>query len=416
MAGQGRQRGFLALAVCIGYLSAVCAAVELELLHEFTHVDYDWDAFPVTRAQALESGAYNPHKVTVTGVKQWKDTLYVTTPRWLDGVPATLNTVVRAEGGTSVLRPYPDYASQVIGDSSRLQYIQSMEIDRRGWMWIIDIGRVGLFEDGANSSGPPKLWIWDIEEHRLVHEYVFPEDIASHATSFLNDIFVDDVRNVAYISESSGSGALLVYDYDRNVARRWAGHPSLASENPLPAFTVEGFDINRLGPLPVDGLALAPTVDRVFFTPIHGLRLYSVSAALLRDFATTDAAIAATVMDHGLKTSQCDGLTVSEQGRLFMTMLLSNSVHSLDTAQLAAGAQADEARTDAQDSRLLWPDTFGWATDAKGGLLVSSARLETLFLGDWPSTRVNTALFRVPVDARSYQYALGPLTQKKDEL
>ena len=64
------------------------------------------------------------------------------------------------------------------------------------------------------------------------------------------------------------------------------------------------------------------------------------------------------------------------------------------------------------------PDTFGWATDAKGGLLVSSARLEMLFLGDWPSTRVNTALFRVPIDARSYQHALGPLPERagNDEL
>ena len=77
----------------------------------------------------------------------------------------------------------------------------------------------------AIFKGAPKLWIWDIEAHRLVHEYVFPDHIASHATSFLNDIFVDDVRNVAYISETSGSGALLVYDYAKDTARQ--SHHSL---------------------------------------------------------------------------------------------------------------------------------------------------------------------------------------------
>lgn len=38
------------------------------------------------------------------------------------------------------------------------------EIDRRGWMWIIDVGRVHIMEDSAEKKeGPPKLWIWDLE-------------------------------------------------------------------------------------------------------------------------------------------------------------------------------------------------------------------------------------------------------------
>jgi len=138
----------------------------------------------------------------VTGVKQWKDTLYVTSPRWLYGVPTSLNSVVQV-GGQSVLRPFPSYETQVLGEASSLQYIQSMEIDRRGWMWIIDVGRHGLF-DGDEFTGAPKLWIWDIEGNRLVQEFLFPDSIASHQTSFLNDIFVDDVRDVAYISELLG--------------------------------------------------------------------------------------------------------------------------------------------------------------------------------------------------------------------
>jgi len=389
-------------------------SVELELLHDFKHVDYAWASMPFTREEAIKDGRYVPDKVTVTGVKQWKDTLYVTSPRWLAGVPTSLNSVVVIDG-KSALKPFPSYEAQVVGDASSLQYIQSMEIDRRGWMWIIDVGRINIFEDNkANYSGAPKLWIWDIEGNSLVHEFVFPDRIASYKTSFLNDIFVDDVRDIAYISETSGTGALLVYDLATNRVRRWDSHGSLSHESPLPPFEVEGFNINKLGPLPVDGLALSPQVDRIFYTPIHGKKLYSVSAKLLRDFSTPDTAINDDVQDHGSKTSQCDGLTVSEDGQLFMTMLLSNSVQSFDVTK----KHVAEAVTVAEDPRLFWPDTFGWATDAKGGLLVSSARLETLFLGEWPSNRVNTALFRVPIKARSYQYALGPLKAKgpKSEL
>jgi hypothetical protein len=250
---------------------------QLEIMHQFVHVDYDWTGAPTTREEALETGAYDPTHCTITGVKQFGDDMFVTSPRWLSGVPASLNKVVRdpKQGGKSVLQPFPNWAMQTLGDPDSLQYIQSMEIDRRGWMWIIDVGRVNLFEpDAAEHHGPPKLWVWDIAANKKVQEYVFPDSVASHRTSFLNDIFVDDVRNVAYISDTSGSGGLVVYDFGRNRARRWDSHPSLSFEAPLPAFVVEGLDINVLGPLPVDGLALAPKLDRVFYTPIHGLHLY----------------------------------------------------------------------------------------------------------------------------------------------
>lgn len=394
------------------FLVVCSSAVELELLHEFTHVDYDWSSMPLTKEEAIQTGAYKPDKVTVTGVKQWKDILYVTSPRWLSGVPASLNSVIKVNG-KSVLKPFPSYDTQVIGDPSSLQYIQSMEIDRRGWMWIIDVGRINIFEkNAADYTGAPKLWIWDIDANKLVHEYIFPDRIASYKSSFLNDIFVDDTRNIAYISETSGTGALLVYDFASNRARRWDTHSSLSFEKPLPAFVVEGLDINKLGPLPVDGLALAPQVDRVFYTPIHGKKLYSVSAALLRDFSATNAQIDADVQDHGAKTSHCDGLTVSDDGHLYMTMLLSNSVQSFDVKK----KDVAEAVTAVEDPRLFWPDTFGWASDTRGGLLVSSARLEMLFLGDWPSTRVNAALYRLPIKARSYQWALGAAAKPRNEL
>jgi hypothetical protein len=151
------------------------------------------------------------------------------------------------------------------------------------------------------------------------------------------------------------------------------------------------------------------------------------------------------VIDHGNKTSQCDGMTVSESGDLYLTMLRSNAVvrwptgaaldspaaaatatgvrdagsrpaAAVSTAPLAEGdAEGSTARTVAQDPRLLWPDTFGWASDSKGGLLVTSARLEGLFLqggkgGEWSERLPNVRIFRVPVEARSYQHALGPVS------
>lgn len=397
------------------FLVTLVAGEQLELLHEWAHVDYDWSAIPLSRDEAIKSGVYNANHVTVTGVKSWKNDLYVTSPRWLAGVPASLNKIVKV-GGKDVLQPYPDWSSQTIGDPSSLQYIQSMEIDRRGWMWIIDVGRINILEkDVEKKAGLPKLWVWDIDGNKLIHEYVFPDRIASHTSSFLNDIFVDDVKDIAFISDTSGAGGLIVYDFKRNRARRWDGHASLAHETPLPPFNVEGLNINKLGPLPVDGLAYAPTVDRLYYTAIHGLRLHSVAASTLANFMASKEMIDATHVDHGEKTGQCDGLTVSDKGNLYMTMLTSDSVQKWP---VAINGNIKSATTAAQDSRMKWPDTFGWADDQKGGLLVSAARLENLFLQDgkdvvWASDIPNVRIFRLITAEKSYQHSLGAVTPAK---
>ena len=45
-----------------------------------------------------------------------------------------------------VLQPFPDWEMQEIGNPSALQYVQSMEIDLSGKMWIVDVGRLNILE------------------------------------------------------------------------------------------------------------------------------------------------------------------------------------------------------------------------------------------------------------------------------
>jgi ligand-binding sensor domain-containing protein len=51
------------------------------------------------------------------------------------GLPVTID-------GAPVLQPFPSWEWNDPMDPSKLQYIQSMEIDSRGNMWILDVGRV----------------------------------------------------------------------------------------------------------------------------------------------------------------------------------------------------------------------------------------------------------------------------------
>ncbi len=43
---------------------------------------------------------------------------------------------------------------------------------------------------------------------------------------FLNDLVVDEVNDVAYISDTGAVGGIVVFDRKNNVARRWGSDPT----------------------------------------------------------------------------------------------------------------------------------------------------------------------------------------------
>ena len=104
----------------------------------------------------------------LAGVKVYKGQTFVTVPRWWPGVPSTLNVI--AEDGR--LRPWPNCEMQKIGcvmrcsahpnpahchwpsrsDRAAFQYVQSMEIDTQGRMWVIDSGITSLWKDNYDRA------------------------------------------------------------------------------------------------------------------------------------------------------------------------------------------------------------------------------------------------------------------------
>ena len=62
-------------------------------------------------------------------------------------------------------RPYPSWEMQTVGKCSAFQFIQSMEIDPEGRMWMADNGYVG---NTKNPLCPPKLYVVDLKTNRIV--------------------------------------------------------------------------------------------------------------------------------------------------------------------------------------------------------------------------------------------------------
>ena len=74
-------------------------------------VRYEWDSITADTWRDTCSNPFVPKNNVITGVKVWKDSTYVTVPRWFPGVPSTLNKVVEEDG---TLEPWPSCEMQKI--------------------------------------------------------------------------------------------------------------------------------------------------------------------------------------------------------------------------------------------------------------------------------------------------------------
>lgn len=85
-----------------------------EVVYGWTSIDYDWTN-PGMKQNYINTGMYIPENVGITGIKVYRGNVYVTTSRFFDGVPASLNKIVRKADGEAVMQPFPDWDSHTIG-------------------------------------------------------------------------------------------------------------------------------------------------------------------------------------------------------------------------------------------------------------------------------------------------------------
>jgi len=350
-------------------------------------VNYKWDE--EHREQAyLDSGAFNPPVNVITGIKikpgvnanPEAAVIFLTVPRWFGGVPSTLNkiTVDLTRAGpveNPVLEPFPSWDMQEVGNCDALQYVQSMEIDNDGNMWIIDNGRVNTFTPTPDNACPPRLLIIDTDTGEMVDDpYIFPEGVVGYDSTFLNDITIDGNQGVAYISDMVGPnpGGLIVYNRNSRTSSRFFDD-SMSPEKPITWF----FRGDILGvdqfANPINGVALTPSADRVYYTALQGVTLYSVSTSALVDNSTDWKS---TIINHGERNGSTDGMTIDCKGNLFHSDLNEGSIYSWNIESTEEPTSAKFVA--GNDEEMWWTDTYAW--DDAGYMWVTADFLPTVFM------------------------------------
>ena len=288
--------------------------------------------------------------------------LFVNFPRWGDPVEFT---VAEVRNGKAVPFPSAEINKlQTTGQADSLISVQSVVVDARDRLWILDTGSINF--QPVNAGGP-KLLCVDLKTNEIVKRIPFPGNVAL-PTTYLNDVRFDLSRGkegMAFITDSSDSGPNGIIVVDLATGESWRklhDHPSTkADQNFVP--TVEGKPLMAREPkqpeayikIGSDGIAIDPKNKLLYYCPLESHKLYSVSLDALADRDMKDEQVAQTVQDLGVREFASDGLECDDQGRLYLTDYENNAIRRRNT----------DGRYEiiAQDPRMIWPDSMAIGTD-----------------------------------------------------
>lgn len=372
--------------------------------YEWSHINFTWKSASDYK-KAMASKLYIPENNALVGIKFYGDKLYLALPRLRPGTPVTLAYVPTTTTNKKnlLLVPFPNWKMNAQKDCATLQNVQSMEIDRRGIMWVLDGTRINDI-----TKCPAKLVLLDLKNRgKIVHSFVFPNEISSNEGGFLNDIVLDESDGgFAYITENSDQDpGLIVYSRLQNKAWKLRDK-SMHAELDAAGFAVDGLKENKL--VPIDGIALDPIPKRrdggrlVYYTPLTAYSLYAINNIILKNEQICRSGLWRRYINLiGRKQGQSDGLAMDNQGNLYYGLLNLyaiakwNAYKPFNTTKII----------DQDDKTLIWPDSF--AFDNEGFIYILANGINKYFNPFYPlqlSSEIKFRIMRLYTGTKSYLY------------
>lgn len=393
---------------------------QFRVIYEWNAIDFVWDS-PGDREVFLNTSRYIPKNVLISGINFYGENLFLTLPRLLDGVPATLAAIPVQQTDTAPkLRPFPSWKDNAVGDCSALQFVQNVEVDRNGIMWILDNGRVGTLTQNPDTKCPPSLVLIDLKTGKNEMERIpLPSDVVNYKTTYLNDLVVDNRDgDYAYITDnSSDDPGIIVFRRKDRKAWKLRDPISMNSVSNATSFRINGTTINL--PVNIDGIALGPPtiteqgVDRtVYYSPLSSFNFYAINASVLRNESLSREGVGALrpyVKNLGSKTSQTDGMKMDSAGILFYGLIGNSTIAEWNTTVDFHNGQ----RTIARDPNYIqWVDRFTF--DDQGNIYVVINRLYNFVKNQVSLDEVNYRILKSHTGSKSYVFADIPSTPVHD--
>lgn len=305
---------------------------------------------------------------------------FVSTPRLISPqAPATLSLLDTASlSGPARLTAFPSTEANSISADPRthLRNVLGFYVDHRnGWLWALDQGFVA-----GEKTAPPeaqKIMIYALSDGKLVQRIPL-DSVADREGSFLNDIVVDEARRVAYIADSGlrsapdNQAGLIVVDAQRGTVRRVLNkQPALMPVAGLQV-TSHGETVWPGNPiiLGINGIALSPDQETLYWTVTTGTTARTIATAALRDPAMSERQLAAAIRTAGEVGGNSDGIVVDKHGALYITDMTHNGI-------VRYRPQSGQFTLLAADERVYWPDTPTIGPD--GAVMFTASHLNQHF-------------------------------------
>ncbi|KIW11713.1 hypothetical protein PV08_11015 [Exophiala spinifera] len=265
---------------------------------------------------------------------------------------------------------YSKFPAQSKGLADHLIGVQSVVVDAKDRLWILDTGRALLPNGTLTTSqyGGPKLVGVDLANNTVFRTILFPPTV-SYPDSYPNDVRFDlrasvtgSGQGIAYITDSSSEGRNGIIVVDLGTGESWRHLENIPQVRPKPGFFVtvwgepvysnpgNGKPVSRLA-FGSDGITLSNDGETLYFSVVSGRHLYAVPTARLRDRSASSELFAqASVVDLGQK-GVSDGLESDSNGIVYGGSVETDSVFAFDPAN-------GTVQTYVRDARIEWTDTF----------------------------------------------------------
>lgn len=289
--------------------------------------------YPSEKARqiAIETGRFVAENNLPLGLHVFKDKIFVTLPKWKDGVPVTLGVIGKDEGPSPSIKPYPDWSWHSGPQCDGLTSVFRIDVDACDRLWVLDSGIVDA-ENTVNQLCPPQIFIFNLETDKLVRRYIVPRD-QSPDSSLLSNIVVEvleDCENVyAYLGDVFRYG-LIVYSYKAN--RSWRVTHSYFYPDPLASdYILDGIEFQWVDGL--FGMALSPPDGQgsrlLYFHPLSSYREFSVPTYILRNESLgfgMNKHFKVVGQPRGQAVSHSTGSAMDRNGVLFYNLLTKSAV------------------------------------------------------------------------------------------
>ncbi|KAK9883658.1 hypothetical protein WA026_001826 [Henosepilachna vigintioctopunctata] len=238
------------------------------------------------RQIAIESGEFIIENNLPLGVEVWRNKLFVTLPKWKDGVPATLTILpTKPKELSPALAPYPNWDWHRTESCSGITSVFRVQADHCGRLWVLDSGQIEITIKPKQVC-PPAIFVFDLNTDEIILRYELPEDFIKQDSLYSNiivDIRNGDCANAhAYLTDVWRYG-LVVFSLMKKKSWRITDH--LFYPEPLAAaYKVHDLEFEWTDGL--FGLALGPwneyEQDRIlYFHPMSSFREFYVKTSVI---------------------------------------------------------------------------------------------------------------------------------------